>query len=240
MGPASTSFSSPRIPALTTHHHHHTTTNTTAVPSILKLSHDQLNILKGKSKEDGNTINYSTYEMLAAHIWRSACKARGLPEDQETRLYIPIDGRSRLQPPLPPGYLGNAVFSTIPKALAGDLVSKPTWYAANKIHKALARMDNEYLRSALDYLQLQPDLNALLPIAHTSRYPNMRINSWAKFPIYDADFGWGRPIFMRPGSISHEGQSIILPSPTNDGNLYLIINLPPHHMQLFQEFLYDI
>jgi len=68
----------------------------------------------------------------------------------------------------------------------------------------------------------------------------VRINSWAKFPIYDADFGWGRPIFMRPAWIVHEGQSMILPSPTNDGNLYLVINLPPHHMKLFQEFLYDI
>ncbi|KAK7333112.1 hypothetical protein VNO80_29875 [Phaseolus coccineus] len=133
-----------------------TTTNTTAVAFVLKLSRDQLNIIKGKSKEDGSTINYSTYEMLTAHIWRCVSKARGLPEDQETRLYIPTNGRSRLQPPLPPGYLGNAIFSTIPKALAGDLVLKPTWY------------------------------------------PNVHINSWAKFPIYEADFGWGRPIFMRP------------------------------------------
>jgi len=70
--------------------------------------------------------------MLAAHIWRSACKARGLPEDQETRLYIPINGRSRLKPPLPPGYLGNVIFSTIPTGFAGDLVSKPTWYVEIK------------------------------------------------------------------------------------------------------------
>ncbi|XP_068500023.1 shikimate O-hydroxycinnamoyltransferase-like [Phaseolus vulgaris] len=217
-----------------------TTTNTTVVASFLKLSRDQLNILKGKSKEDGNTINYSTYEMLAAHMWRCLCKARGLPEDQETRLYIPTDGRSRLQPPLPPGYLGNVIFSTIPKALAGDLVSKPTWYAANQIHNAIARMDNEYLRSALDYLQLQPDLNALVRGAHTFGCPNVGINSWAKFPIYDADFGWGRPIFMRPGWILNEGLSIIIPSSTNDGGLYLAMALPPHHMKLFQEFLYDI
>ncbi|KAI9089519.1 hypothetical protein K1719_029124 [Acacia pycnantha] len=30
--------------------------------------------------------------------------------------------------------------------------SNPTWYAANKIHTALVRMDDEYLRSSWDYL----------------------------------------------------------------------------------------
>ncbi|QCE09730.1 shikimate O-hydroxycinnamoyltransferase [Vigna unguiculata] len=217
-----------------------TTTNTDVVASILKVSGEQVNILKGKYKEDGNTMKYSSYEMLAAHIWKCVCKARGLSDEEETRLYIPIDGRSRLEPALPPGYLGNVIFSTIPTALVGDLLSKPTCYAANKIHNAIMRMDNQYLRSALDYLQLQPDLSALVRGPHTFGTPNVGINSWAKFPIYDADFGWGRPIFMRPGWIAHEGLTIITPSSANDGTLYLAIALPQHHMKLFQEFFYDI
>ncbi|KAG2370960.1 Shikimate O-hydroxycinnamoyltransferase [Vigna angularis] len=216
------------------------TTTTTVVASILKLTRHQLDTLKDKWKEGGNSIKYSTYEMLAAHIWISVCKARGLGAEQETRLYIPIDGRGRLQPPLPPGYFGNVIFSTIPVAVVGELVSKPTWYAADKIHKAIMRMDNEYLRSAVDYLELQPDLNGLVRGAHTFACPNVGINSWVKFPIYDADFGWGRPIFMRPGWIIHEGLSIIIPTSTNDGSLYLTIALPPHHMNLFQQFFFDI
>ncbi|WVZ00600.1 hypothetical protein V8G54_026669 [Vigna mungo] len=217
-----------------------TTTTTTVVASILKLTRHQLNTLKGKWKEGGNSIKYSTYEMLAAHIWISVCKARCLGDEQETRLYIPIDGRWRLQPPLTPGYFGNVIFSTIPVAVVEELVSKPTWYAADKYHKAIMRMDNEYLRSAVDYLELQPDLNGLVRGAHTFACPNVGINSWVKFRIYDADFGWGRPIFMRPGWIIHEGLSIITPTSTNDGSLYLTIALPPHHMNLFQLFFFDI
>lgn len=75
----------------------------TAAVSIFKLTRDQLNTLKSKFREDGNTVSYSSYEMLAGHVWRSVCKARSLPDDQETKLYIATDGRSRLQPPLPPG-----------------------------------------------------------------------------------------------------------------------------------------
>ncbi|KAJ0007541.1 shikimate O-hydroxycinnamoyltransferase-like [Pistacia vera] len=208
--------------------------------SIFKLTRDQLNILKAKAKEDGNTINYSSYEMLAGHVWRSACKARGLSDDQESKLYIATDGRARLIPPLPPGYFGNVIFTATPIAVAGDLQSKPTWYAAGRIHDALVRMDNDYLRSALDYLELQPDLSALVRGAHTFRCPNLGITSWVRLPIHDADFGWGRPIFMGPGGIAYEGLSFILPSPTNDGSLSVAISLQSEHMKLFQKFFYDI
>ncbi|XP_020232248.1 shikimate O-hydroxycinnamoyltransferase [Cajanus cajan] len=208
--------------------------------SIFKLTRDQLNTLKGKSREDGNTVSYSSYEMLSGHVWRSVCKARALPDDQETKLYIATDGRSRVQPPLPPGYFGNVIFTATPTAVAGDLISKPTWYAASRIHDALIRMDNEYLRSALDYLELQPDLKALVRGAHTYRCPNLGITSWARLPIHDADFGWGRPIFMGPGGIAYEGLSFVIPSSTNDGSLSLAIALPPQQMKLFQELFYDI
>lgn len=208
--------------------------------SIFKLTRDQLNALKAQSTVDGNTVTYSSYEMLAGHVWRCVCKARGLSEDQETKLYIATDGRSRLQPSLPPGYFGNVIFTATPIAVSGDLESKPIWYAASKIHDALARMDNEYLRSALDYLELQPDLKALVRGAHTFRCPNLGITSWVRLPIHDADFGWGRPIFMGPGGIAYEGLSFVLPSPTNDGSLSVAISLQTGHMKVFEKLLYDI
>ncbi|KAG9152412.1 hypothetical protein Leryth_015823 [Lithospermum erythrorhizon] len=208
--------------------------------NIFKLTRDQINALKAKSKENGNTISYSSYEMLAGHVWRSTCMARGLTDDQGTKLYIATDGRSRLQPALPPGYFGNVIFTTTPTASAGDLQSKPVWFAASRIHDALGRMDNDYLRSALDYLELQPDLKALVRGAHTFKCPNLGITSWARLPIHDADFGFGRPIFMGPGGIAYEGLSFILPSATNDGSLSVAISLQTEHMKVFQKLLYDI
>ncbi|GKA57977.1 shikimate O-hydroxycinnamoyltransferase-like protein [Tanacetum coccineum] len=208
--------------------------------AMFKLTRDQLCVLKAKSKEDGNMINYSSYEMLSGHVWRSVCKARGLKDDQDTKLYIATDGRARLQPTLPQGYFGNVIFTTTPIAEAGELQSKPTWYAASKIHDALAKMNNDYLKSALDYLELQPDLKALVRGAHTFKCPNLGITSWARLPIHDADFGWGRPIFMGPGGIAFEGLSFVLPSPINDGSLSIAISLQAEHMKHFSKFLYDI
>ncbi|KAK6236953.1 hypothetical protein SCA6_012290 [Theobroma cacao] len=72
-----------------------------------------------------------------------------------------------------------------------------------RIHGALKRMDNEYLRSALDYLEKVPDITAAWREVHTFQCPNLRINDWMRFPLHDANFGWGRPIYMGPAYVVH-------------------------------------
>lgn len=208
--------------------------------AIFKFTRDQLNTLKAKAKEDGNTTNYGTYAMLTGHVWRCACKARRLPDDQETKLFIATDGRSRFKPPLPRGYFGNVMFRATTIAIAGDLRSKPTWFAASKVHDAVVRMDNDYLRSTLDFFEVQPDLSVLLRGPHTLVCPNLGSNSWVKLRIHDADFGWGRPIFTGPAGLEYDGFSYILPDATNDESLSVIISLPYDHMQFFKKFVYDI
>ncbi|CAN0862726.1 Shikimate O-hydroxycinnamoyltransferase [Linum grandiflorum] len=212
---------------------------------IFKLTKDKINALKTKSKSEqaktpSNTVSYSSYEVLAGHIWRCVSQARGLSGDQETKLYIATDGRSRLRPCLPQGYFGNVIFTTTPVALVGELLNRPTWLVAGRIHDALTRMDDEYLRSALDYLHVQPDLSSLTKGAHTFKCPNLGITSWARLPVHDADFGWGRPVFMGPGAVPFEGLSFLLPSPTNDGSMSLVISLLADHMKEFEKLISDL
>ncbi|CAL9091478.1 unnamed protein product [Musa textilis] len=207
--------------------------------SIFKLTRAQLNLLKTKSAPGGA---YSTYALLAAHVWRCVCVARNLPPDQPTKMYIATDGRQRLRPKLPEGYFGNVIFTATPVALAGEVAAAGGGPApaAGRIQESLTRMDNEYLWSALDYLEMQPDLGALVRGAHTFRCPNIGLTSWVRLPIHDADFGWGRPVFMGPGGIAYEGLAFVLPSPTGDGSLSVAISLQPDHMHKFQKLIYDI
>nr|GMC68493.1 shikimate O-hydroxycinnamoyltransferase-like [Ipomoea batatas] len=203
--------------------------------AMLKIAPQQLALLKTKSGHEG-----STYEILAAHIWRCVCKARGLPDDQTTKLYIATDGRSRLCPPLPPGFLGNVIFTTTPVAESGELQAEPLARSAKRIHGALVRMDDEYLRSALDYLECQPDLSKLVRGSNYFASPNLNINSWTRLPVHNSDFGWGTPVHMGPALILYEGTVYILPSPNKDRSLTLAVCLDADHMPLFQRLLYEI
>ncbi|XWS72647.1 hypothetical protein CRYUN_Cryun02cG0058200 [Craigia yunnanensis] len=179
--------------------------------SIFKITRDQLNILKAKANKNENSGIYSTYNSLAAHIWRCANKARYLPDDQATKLYIPIDGRSRLRPPLPPSYLGNVIFVC----------------------------NHSFTWSAIDYKEQVPNVKAPVRGARGFQCPNLSINSWMRLPIYEADFGRGRPIWLRPAKVSQDGKTYILPSPVKDGSLSVVTCLDASHMEKFGQLLYE-
>uniref|UniRef100_A0A1D1XQ04 Hydroxycinnamoyl-Coenzyme A shikimate/quinate hydroxycinnamoyltransferase n=1 Tax=Anthurium amnicola TaxID=1678845 RepID=A0A1D1XQ04_9ARAE len=207
--------------------------------AIFHFTRQQVDLLKAKAREQHGKQHYSSYALLAGHVWRSVSRARELPSDQQTKLYIATDGRSRLRPSLPPGYFGNVIFTATPLATAGEITEGELGVSAGRIQEALGRMDDEYLRSALDYLEGQPDLAKLVRGAHTFRCPNLGITSWIRLPIHNADFGWGRPVFMGPGGIAYEGLAFLLPSPTGDGTLSLAISLQSHHMTKFHKIIYD-
>ncbi|XP_057787824.1 shikimate O-hydroxycinnamoyltransferase-like [Salvia miltiorrhiza] len=205
--------------------------------SVLKLTREQLNIIKASCQEDnGKGAAYTSFEALTGHVWRCICKARGLPKDQESKLTVIVDGRSRLRPPLPAGYFGNAVFKATHIALSGEVESKPL----NKIREALGRMDDEYLRSAIDYLEVKGGVHPNSRGTGLYKSPNLGITSWARLPFYDTDFGWGRPFYVGLGALPAEGHLIVLPTPPNDASLRLAIVLPAQQMKLFQDIFYDI
>nr|XP_043621714.1 shikimate O-hydroxycinnamoyltransferase-like [Erigeron canadensis] len=205
--------------------------------TILKLTRDQLDTLKAKTKRDNEHIP-STYEVLAAHIWQCVCKARRLPDDQLTKLHTATDGRSRLIPRIPPGFLGNVIFTMAVVAKSGDVKSKSLSQVTEMIHNALNKMNNDYMRSAIDYLAVQPDLTSLVRGPGYFASPNLNVNSWTRLPAYDADFGWGRPVFMGPACILHGGTIFILPSPKKDGSVSLAVSLDANEQPLFKKLLY--
>ncbi|EEF33008.1 Anthranilate N-benzoyltransferase protein, putative [Ricinus communis] len=216
------------------------TKNQTNSIEILKFTPDQLNTLKTKvnsNSKDGRT-KYSSYEILTAHIWRCTCRARNLADDQATKLYISVDGRSRLQPQLPHSYFGNVTFPTTSIALCGDLLSEPLMATAERIRKAIRRMDDEYLRSAVDYLQVLDDLTPVMRGPDACRCPNLHIISWMWLPFYEADFGMGKPIYVRPAN-PLEGKGYVIPTPGDDRNWALSICLETDHMHSFQKLFYD-
>ncbi|KAF9660910.1 hypothetical protein SADUNF_Sadunf19G0012800 [Salix dunnii] len=205
----------------------------------LKITLEQINSLKAKASNVKSETKYTTYEILSAHIWRSMSKARNFHNnDQKTKLYIPVDGRSRLNPPLQSSYFGNVIFLASPVALSCDLLSESFRCTVERIHGERNKMDGDYLRSALDYLEELGDVNSIAQGSITCACPNLGIVSWMRLPFYKADFGWGAPLLVRPTTM-FEGTGYIHPNPANDGSFSLAICLEADHMESFRKLFYD-
>ena len=194
------------------------------------------------------TRPYSKYEAIAGHMWRCACKARASNNRQSTRVRTGVEVRNRLKPALPQGYFGNPMFSTVTSnCLSGDLLSNPLSYASGKLREAIERMTDEYIRSALDFMASQKHIGWLRNNFHIRGYtnapflgnPNINIVSWINFPFYDADFGWGKPVYVGPRLLNMDGKSFIMPSPVADGSLIIALRLQTQYMDSFKKFFYE-
>lgn len=136
----------------------------------------------------------STFCCVSAMVWRCATAARRLPPRAVARLSFPANVRRRVRPPLPARYFGNALIWLGAAAAARDVASEPLASVAGRVGAAVARMDDELVRSAVDHLELdEPDGR---PLRGSMPETELRITSWLGMPVYDADFGGGSPAVM--------------------------------------------
>ncbi|PON92589.1 Transferase [Trema orientale] len=180
---------------------------------------------------------YTRYETLTGHVWRCACRARMLESEQRTGLVVYVDVSNRLQPPLPSGYFGNAAIGVTATSCAGDVVSKPVGYAASIVRRAIDMVTDEYVWSYIEHLKNQEDLSKFQDVVACGN-PNIAVASWMRLPMYGIDFGWGKEVFAGPGSMSIDGDSVILSSSTGDGSLIVAICLEAIHMDSFKKHFY--
>jgi len=203
--------------------------------TIIKFTPTQLSILRAKAANPNNNVRYTTNQILMAHIWRCASQARGLADNQPTRLNMPVDGRSRLKPPVPSGYFGSMIFNTTIVDMVGELISEPMARTVSRIHRAVEKMNDEYLRSAIDYLENPPDPSGVARVPGSCKSPNLTIASWTRIPFHSADFGLGSPILTRAANL-FEGKGNILPM-NEDGSISLVICLESDAMVAFQKLV---
>ena len=222
--------------------------------ALLKLTSEQVEKLKKRANNNGQSHKqgsrpYSRYEAIGAHIWRCASKARELDENQPTLVRFHGDIRNRLNPPLPQNYFGNALAPTVtPKCCIGEIITQPLSYAAQKIREAVDRLTNEYIRSQLDFIARQDQLDFMRPFffgqeerrdAPFYGNPNLSLTSWISLPVYEADFGWGKPIHVGPGAICPYDRATIVQSPSGDGSIVVFIHFQIVHMQQFVKFFWE-
>ncbi|EPS69670.1 hypothetical protein M569_05094, partial [Genlisea aurea] len=215
--------------------------------AMLRISRSQVRTLK-LAANDGRR-DFTRYEALTAHVWRSACRARALRDEQPTNLAICVEIRRRVSPNLPAKFFGNAIVDVIASSSSGELTGNPLGFAAGKVKEAIESVTGEYVDSVIDYLKNLEDLAAVQDVGGRRREkkeegpfygnPNIGVISWMGLPLYGLDFGWGKEIYMGPGTHDSDGDSLILPAPDSDGDLVVAICLQVECMDAFKNFFYQ-
>lgn len=151
-----------------------------------------------------------------------------------------VNIRQKLEPPLPQDAFGNyyrtALTLPSPETLTDDNCSG----LVNEVRHQIAKIDAEFLR------QFQEENAQLETIKATSaRFMKGEIVSFAltslcRFPLYDADFGWGKPAWAASPALPFKNLVVLMDAKSGDGAIDAVVHLNEPHMaklEADEEFL---
>ncbi|CAL5005999.1 unnamed protein product [Urochloa decumbens] len=180
----------------------------------------------------------STYCAVTAHLWRAMCVARGLAAGSDTRLRVPANVRHRLRPPLPRSYFGNAIVRDLVTARVEDVLARPLGFAAQAIKDAVDRVDDAYVRSVVDFLEVESEKGSQAARGQLMPESDLWVVSWLGMPMYDADFGWGTPRFVAPAQMFGSGTAYVTQRANRDDGLAVLFALEPEYLECFEKVFY--
>ncbi|XP_039114967.1 agmatine coumaroyltransferase-1-like [Dioscorea cayenensis subsp. rotundata] len=190
-----------------------------------------------------NTEKQTTFETLTGYIWRKVTIARQLDDEEGTMLIVGVNGRRRLQPPVPSEFFGNLVLHAYPKTKARALIEGGVVMAAEIVREAVRATGNDYFRSFIDLAEVYRDSD--LVACHEKRgnvlSPNLEVNSWLGLGLDVVDFGGGGKLCGISMTWEHyEGLSILIPSLSPDGDVDVFVSLFEKDAMRFREISHSL
>ncbi|KAL2654122.1 hypothetical protein R1flu_022250 [Riccia fluitans] len=184
---------------------------------------------------------YTSAESVSAHLWIQMTKARAeanaysadSAKDTITKFFMFVDGRKRLK--LPAGYFGNVVCSACAVAKESDILTGQVHYAASLIRTATRNITAEYFRSLIDWVEDKGMSSAKSDHVNSLGH-DVAATFWTFFPLYEIEFGWGRPVFAARNSPPRpliDGIAM-MPSATGAGDMVALLNLHSDRMSKLQ------
>uniref|UniRef100_A0A7N0U6H0 Uncharacterized protein n=1 Tax=Kalanchoe fedtschenkoi TaxID=63787 RepID=A0A7N0U6H0_KALFE len=126
--------------------------------------------------------NCSTFELIAAIIWRARTIALKFDPVEEVRLSVAVDIRNKFNPPIPMGYYGNVIAAPAAVTTAGQLKAAPIGYTVQLIKSAKASVNADNVTSMID-------------VPSVVGATTFTLSDVRKLGEQYVDYGWGKPEF---------------------------------------------
>ncbi|KAK4797168.1 hypothetical protein SAY86_029494 [Trapa natans] len=153
--------------------------------------------------------NCSTFEAVAAALWRSRTRAARFCTATDVRLVFFANCRNMVQPPLPKGFYGNCFFPVMAEATRDWLEAAAFADVVRLIQEAKAELPGKFAR----YMEGAYEGD---PFAPPLAYTTLFVSEWGRLGFNQVDYGWGPPNHVVPiqgSSIIPVGIVGVLPQP---------------------------
>uniref|UniRef100_A0A803LRC2 BAHD acyltransferase n=1 Tax=Chenopodium quinoa TaxID=63459 RepID=A0A803LRC2_CHEQI len=195
---------------------------------------ESMKSLKAKANKDNvnNDVIISSFQALAALIWRAIVRAYELAPNEVTNCHLAINVRKRLDPPLPDDYFGNALSNIMTSTTAGDLLSQSLGLAGTLLNESIKK----YTDGAVVSDDHWAEAPYFIDLSTFSDLRSVRFGSSPRFEIYSNEFkGLGRPVAVRSGNGNKfVGKVNTYPGCEGGGSVDFEICLLPQQMAILE------
>ena len=188
----------------------------------------------------------STHTAISALIWRSVMVATYAYEhpipDSVSIFASPLNARNRMKPPLAPDLIASAWCFHDSRLPIKTLLEASLADIALAVRKSVDKIDSEYIESLISMINGVQNQSLLMPLVYMDVLKTCSImTSWAKFPMYDFDWGnamGGRCERVRTVSSGmFNGMHVMLPELPAEmgGGLEIVVGLEDDAMKRLKE-----
>ncbi|QCD77867.1 shikimate O-hydroxycinnamoyltransferase [Vigna unguiculata] len=140
-------------------------------------------------KESGENENFTTFESLAAYVWRSKCRALKMSYDGKVKLIITVGVRRHLQDPLPEGYYGNVVVDAYVVLTMRELNERPLYEIVKLIKESKkVSCNSDYVRNFMNTLETDLE-KELMNFNVEGSGALTTLTDWRHLDFENVDFG---------------------------------------------------
>ncbi|KAL0464129.1 UNVERIFIED_CONTAM: Tabersonine-19-hydroxy-O-acetyltransferase [Sesamum latifolium] len=176
-----------------------------------------IDALKQEAAEKSSIVKPTRVEVVSALLWSRCLEAKGLDISHKSVAFHPVNLRGR-NPALTEHSLGN-VFQMTHAENAGET----NWIRlVEKLRAAFGKIDSEYVKMLLGEKGFEVAKENFQGIGKLLALGNVEVllfSSYCRFPIYEVDFGWGKPVWVSSASFSIKNMIMLFDSVASRGGI---------------------